>query len=401
MASTLIERAQSAKAAALSILDAADAEGRNLTDDEQARVDEFTAEAVKAKADHDRGARVRGSLEAMAKSAAGDAADDEAPVHPFVKAVVDSIKQRGERMHFPDAQNPVVKAFHGEPSASTKALAVSGSISLPVSLLTETMPMVRQPVTLLSLITGPIEMKTGSEFSYLRQTTRTNNAAPVAIGALKPTSSFGLERVEGPITTIAHLSDPIPRQYLEDMPSLQQFISMELFAGLVTAIEGQVLNGDGTLPNLRGIDATSGLGVQPFATDALTTIANALSKVEVAGYNIEHDGIAIVMNPADWLPISLLKASDGAYLVGGPGAAVERRLWGVPVVLSSRVDAGYAFVGNFSVVHVVTRNGIRVDWTENVSDDFMHNHIRFRCEGRFGLGVLEPGAIVKAKLTAP
>lgn len=44
-------------------------------------------------------------------------------------------------------------------------------------------------------------------FSYLRQTVRTNNAAPVATGALKPTSISTLARVESRLRVIAHLSD--------------------------------------------------------------------------------------------------------------------------------------------------------------------------------------------------
>lgn len=44
----------------------------------------------------------------------------------------------------------------------------------------------------------------GSRYSYFRQTTRDNHAAPVAPGALKPTSSYGLTSIDGKLEVIAH-----------------------------------------------------------------------------------------------------------------------------------------------------------------------------------------------------
>jgi hypothetical protein len=51
------------------------------------------------------------------------------------------------------------------------------------------------------------------------------------------------------------------------------------------------------------------------------------------------------------------------------------------------------------------REGVRIDWSENVYDsvagmtDFEANLIRFRAEGRWGFGVLRPNGVVEFPLT--
>ena len=53
----------------------------------------------------------------------------------------------------------------------------------------------------------------GATASYLRQSVRTNAAAPVAVGAVKPTSTYSLESVPVQLQVFAHLSeavDPVP-----------------------------------------------------------------------------------------------------------------------------------------------------------------------------------------------
>jgi HK97 family phage major capsid protein len=99
-------------------------------------------------------------------------------------------------------------------------------------------------------------------FAYLRQTTRTNNAAPVADGATKPTSVYGLTRAEDRLRVIAHLSEPINKYHLEDAADLRVFVDNELGYGLDLAVEQQLLSGDGTGENLRGILNTSGIQAQ-------------------------------------------------------------------------------------------------------------------------------------------
>jgi hypothetical protein len=177
----------------------------------------------------------------------------------------------------------------------------------------------------------------GNTFSFLRQTVRTNNAAPVADGDVKPTSVYTVEEVEDRVRVrvLAHLSEPVPERYFSDHSNLEDFLRDEMEAGLYRALEDQVLSGDGVGENLTGLLNTSGLLLQPFATDALTSDRKAMTRLEVFG--IAPD--ALVLNPVDAEALDLLRDSGatgevpagrsrrgrrGKALEGAPGAFQRR-----------------------------------------------------------------------------
>ena len=91
----------------------------------------------------------------------------------------------------------------------------------------------RRPLALGQVATGlldvlPVKQHTSPEHAYLRQTTRTNNAAVVAEGAAKPTSVYSVVRVEQSLIVVAHLSEGMPRYWLLDNSALETFVVDEL-----------------------------------------------------------------------------------------------------------------------------------------------------------------------------
>ena len=61
----------------------------------------------------------------------------------------------------------------------------------------------------------PVKQHASTEYAYLRQTVRTNNAAVVAEGAAKPTSVYPWT-AWNTLVVVAHLSEGIPRYWLLD-----------------------------------------------------------------------------------------------------------------------------------------------------------------------------------------
>jgi HK97 family phage major capsid protein len=86
---------------------------------------------------------------------------------------------------------------------------------------------------------------------YTKQTGRTNNAAVVSEGALKPESSIHFELAEAPVRTIATWI-PASKQIMDDAPRLQQFLDTELRFMIAMEEEVQFLFGDGNAPNIQG-----------------------------------------------------------------------------------------------------------------------------------------------------
>ncbi|MDP8905502.1 MAG: phage major capsid protein [Chloroflexota bacterium] len=279
-----------------------------------------------------------------------------------------------------------------------KALLSAGTVPVSVPLNPDPVRNPVRPRFLREII--PSRRNDTGHFSYLRQTARTNNAAPVAEGGLKPTSVYTLERVDEPIATIAHLSEPIPRQQLEDAPLLRQFVDDELRLGLFLALDNQILNGNGTAPNLRGLNATTGVQTVTTGADALVRIRSAITALQQQ--DLEPD--TLVVSPGDWAKIeSVALAQFAANPSLTPLDAMTRRLFGVTVLVTNATANGTAWLGAFrDGSYLEMRQEARIDWSEAgyntgppITSDFERNLIRFRAEMRVGLAVTRPPAFVR------
>jgi hypothetical protein len=228
------------------------------------------------------------------------------------------------------------------------------------------------------------------EFSYLRQTARTNNAAVVAENGTKPTSVYSVTRIEESLQVIAHLSEGVPRYWFVDNDLLQGFLINELQYGLRVAVEAKVL---------ADINAASGAQAQAFATSPLVTVRKSITKLEANGY----DPAAIVLSPADWEGIELaLSSTNAVEHLSLPYDPAARRLYGVPVVVPTVQAVGVSHTLARGAVAVDTDNqGAGVQWSENSNaTDFAQNLMRARVEGRYATSVYNPLGVVVGDLTA-
>lgn len=289
-----------------------------------------------------------------------------------------------------------------------KALAPSGSEVAPAGL-TELAPIpLGRPATSL-LAAVPAQVVTDPPtYAYLRQTARTNNAAAVASGGLKPTSVYGIERVEDRLRVVAHLSEELDRFWLEDADDLRTFIEQELAYGLDLAVERQVLNGDGLGENNTGMLATSGIQTQAWATDGHETMRRALTRLQQQG----AQSVVAAISPTDFEAMSLVRDTSGAFLAtdalrysegGGstsapPFGPLLFASWGVPLVLTNALTAGTAVMFDPDAVRLYTDGQVRTEWNSSVG--FSTNELVARTEGRFGVAVRKPLLVVSVDMSA-
>lgn len=267
--------------------------------------------------------------------------------------------------------------------------ALSAGVDVPTILDTGNLNGPAQVTDILDLI--GTEDLAGNTFTYVAQTVRDNKAAPVADGALKPTSRFDYGEKEGRARVIAHLSEPFPERYLEDYKGLTGALEEEMYNGVREQLEYQVLSGDGTGENFPGLGATSGILTQPFVTDVLTTLRKARTIMQ----SLREAPTAYVISPADDEAIDLLRATTGGQFLD-----IENRIFGdIPKVVSTSVPAGTAWLGDWSKAMLLTRQTINVK-TRNDGELFDHNQVKLRGEGRFGFAVTRPQAFMKITLGA-
>ncbi|AWK73168.1 hypothetical protein CBI38_18000 [Rhodococcus oxybenzonivorans] len=278
---------------------------------------------------------------------------------------------------------------------SQKALAPSGAVVTGTPMDAAVQSLADPGVSILdALYTIPNSTPT---YRYLRQTVRDDNAAVVPVGGTKPTSVYNLVQIDEALKIVAHLSEGIHEYWLRDSASVQQFVETEMFQGLLHGIEGQVINGDGLGDNFTGLLNVSGAQVQTFATDAITTVRKAITKLEAQG----HAAGLIVLNPADWETIELSRTDTAGQLemTASPVDRAARRLWSTQVVPSTVVAAGTGIVLDTTAVALRMDGAIDLRWSE--SDGlFEKNELRARIETRAELDIYQPLGIVTAAVAA-
>ena len=221
----------------------------------------------------------------------------------------------------------------------------------------------------------------------------TIGAAGVAEAGKIPESTFTPTLAKANVVNVAHYTK-ITKQLADDAPALAAYINTKMLYGLQNKVEDQIVNGNGTAPQLKGLLATGSY------TDASAQLAGAKNRfdlllllqgvAETAAYEPE----ALVLNPMTWAQLAMEKDSQDRYLLGGPGLAANKSVWGIPVVTSSAVPAGKFIFGNFTqTVTIYDRQQVAVEMTGTNEDDFTHYLYTIRASRRLALAVEVPAGI--------
>ena len=113
-----------------------------------------------------------------------------------------------------------------------------------------------------------------------------------------------------------------------------------------------------------------------------------------------YEAQVVCLSAAAWESIELLTATAGATDRAIPVDPVARRLWGAPVVLSQQLPADTALIIGDGAVTVDHDGVIDSRWSDAVGSDFKFNFLRNRTEGRFGVSVNQPAAVVLVETAA-
>ena len=274
----------------------------------------------------------------------------------------------------------------------------------------------QRPLTLRDLVTNGTT--TSDSIEYVRVTSITNNAAPVAEattsalptqsastgplvnatgGGYKPESGLAVARYNTPVRTTAHWI-PITKRALSDASQMITLIDGFLEYGLEEELEDQMIAGDGSGENFEGLSNVSGVQAQAWDNDFLTTLRKAKTKVRLVG---RANPNGYVINPADLEAVDLLVDNENRYYFGGPAAAGSApTLWGLPIVESEAVPEGTAYVGDWSKCVLWDRQQSTITTTDSHADFYVRNLVAVLAELRAAFGCLQPNAFVEIDLTA-
>ncbi|HXS32255.1 MAG TPA: phage major capsid protein [Solirubrobacterales bacterium] len=268
------------------------------------------------------------------------------------------------------------------------------------------------PLGVLDLVT--VGATDSNAVEFVRILARTINAVEVAeastsadiggevTGALagqKPESGLTFEeKLEG-VRTIAHWI-PATRNQLADAAFLQTLIDTEMQEGVRRRAESQIIKGNGTAPNIRGIENTSGIAShdqEDVATDnRADAVHRLLTLLALAGYSPS----AVGFNPLDWQEIRLTKDKNENYIWGPPSIAGQMQIWGVPAVSSVAFKEGKALAGEWARALFLIREAVKILVSDSHKDWFTRNLVAILAEMRGVLVVPRPQAFGEVNFEA-
>ena len=252
-------------------------------------------------------------------------------------------------------------------------------------------------------------------FSYLEETTFTNNAAEAAEGSAVGEAALAFtERTESIRKMGVFI--PVTDELLADESGIQGYLNSRLQTMIRLRLDSQLLSGDGTAPNLEGIlDAgKSSVGSTDFSSYAGTlgkigALYGAITDIRVNAFT-EPD--AIIMHPNDWNDIVTSVGAEFAgtasagyaeksplfVAAGGMGAGPSAQIWGLKVVPTTAIAAGTVLVGKFGggeAANIVMRQGMELAVSDSHSDFFIKNQLAIRATMRVGFPVYREAAFHK------
>lgn len=246
----------------------------------------------------------------------------------------------------------------------------------------------QRPVQVIDLI--PQTTTRQAAVVYMEETTFTNNAAEAAEGGTYGEAALALTEQTSNVRKIATWL-PVTDEQLEDEEQAAGYVNNRLPFMLRQRLDGQILVGNGTAPNLRGILNVVGIQTQAKGADPTPdAVYKAMTKVRVTGRAIPG---AVVFHPTNWQDVRLLRTADGIYIWGSPSEAGPDRIWGLPVALSDAITLGTAVVGDFAgYSELAVRRGIEVQVTNSHSTFFVEGKQAIRADMRAALVFYRPAA---------
>jgi len=339
-------------------------------------------------------------------------AGKEVKALPIHEEVAEEKKTTAQRFH----ESKAVQSFINEgmknvtsevkwnPILETKTLVDEGSAYPPSVVRSDLIvpTALRNPNSVIDLFS--VLQTDQYQYKYLEETTFTNNAAEVAEASAFGESALAMTERTEEIRKFG-VSIPVTEELLADVTAVQGYLDSRLRTMLNLRLDTELLNGNGTAPNITGVLNKS--GINTFDYSAFSGNLKRIGQVYQAITEIRKDAFvepdAILMHPSDWYDIVTevnAVTTSGALnpLFMGAGmfnGAPQASLWGVPVVPTTAISAGTALVGNFGggvSAHIVTRQGIDVAMSDSHSDFFTKDKVMMKASLRLGFAIYRPTA---------
>lgn len=266
------------------------------------------------------------------------------------------------------------------------------------------LPLPQRPLTIRDLFAVE-DMPTGDTISYAAQSGFDNAAAAVAqatsaVTGAKPQSSIAWQRRTAEAEWIATWM-ATTRQALSDASQVRSLIDNQGRLMISLEEEDQLVNGNGTSPNISGIlDQTGIQTLDLTGEDNLDGLRSARRLVKTGLSRL--DPTFVLLNPLDSEEFDLLKDLEGRYRAGDPfgSGPFNTPIWRLQRVETEAVTEGTAIVGARGGATIFERQPLTVLTADQHADFFVRNLVVILFEERLAFPVYFPTAFVDVTLDA-
>ena len=190
----------------------------------------------------------------------------------------------------------------------------------------------------------------------------------------------------------------ITGEMLDDIKQLTSYLSARVPEKVLAVEDNQILNGDGSSPNLDGLFtdgaafAAGGFAAGIESANEFDVLTVALNQLALSNYQAD----TILLNPTDLHKMILLKSTANEYLRNQIFSGLQPTINGIPVTINTAVTAGKFFCGNLrQASQLWIRENLAVEFSREDSDNFQKNFVTVRAMERVALTNYLPNAIVQ------
>lgn len=222
---------------------------------------------------------------------------------------------------------------------------------------------------------------------WTEKVNRDGGAGATAEGAIKSIADFDWQEQTAKVQKITEYMKA-SKESLDDIQDMYAEIQAELLSGVALKLDTDLLSGNGTSPNIKGIlsyaPTFSVTGTPFITTGGGVKSANRFDVIRVAAWIVNNNYFnanAICVNSVDAAQMDLVKDANGNYVLPPFSTSGGQTISGLRVVVNNGIAAGTFLAGDFSKSTL----GIREDITLSVgyeNDDFTKNFVTILAEMR-------------------
>jgi len=243
----------------------------------------------------------------------------------------------------------------------------------------------------------PLGSTDAQTIRFPKETAYSDNAAATAETSAFGQSDFDLAASTVNVEKIGTYMR-ITGEMLDDIKQLTSYLSARVPEKVLSVEDNEILNGDGSSPNLDGLftDGTAfaagGFALAIESANEFDVLTVALNQLALANYQAD----TILLNPTDLHKMILLKSTANEYLRNQIFSGLQPTINGIPVTVNTAVTAGKFLVGNLrQASQLWIRENLAVEFSREDSDNFQKNFVTVRAMERVALTNYLPNAIVQ------